>query len=62
VRRVFVSDEWEQAAEALLAQYADHPFSYVDATSFIAMRRLGLAEAFTYDHHFLVSGFRLVGA
>ena len=62
VERVFVPEEWEVEAERLLAQYADQDFSYVDATSFIAMRRLGLTSAFAFDHHFTVAGFHLVNA
>ena len=62
VERVFVEAEWETAAEELLAQYGDQDFSYVDATSFVAMRRLALVEAFAFDHHFAVAGFRVVEA
>jgi len=57
VERVFVQLEWEEAAEELLAAFDDQPFSYVDATSFVAMRRLGLREAFAYDRHFATAGF-----
>jgi uncharacterized protein len=60
--RAFVPEAWEEAAEALLGQYADQDFSYVDATSFVTMRRLSLTEAFAFDHHFAVAGFALVGA
>ena len=60
-RRVFVPESWEEAADDLLAQYSDQEFSYVDATSFIAMRRLALSEAFTFDYHFTTAGFALVG-
>lgn len=59
--RVFVPEEWEEAAERLLTQYRDHPFSYVDATSFVAMQRLGLQQALAFDHHFAILGFALVG-
>jgi len=60
-RRVQVTEDWEGAAEELLAQYEDQTFSYVDATSFIAMRRLRLTTAFAFDHHFVVAGFELFG-
>jgi predicted nucleic acid-binding protein len=60
VERVFVPESWEEAAEDLLAQYQDQDFSYVDAVSFISMRRLGIEEAFAFDHHFAVAGFRVV--
>jgi uncharacterized protein len=59
-RRVFVTEAWEEAAEELLNRYADHEFSYVDATSFIAMNRLGLSEAFAFDRHFAIAGFRVL--
>ncbi|MBI2756235.1 MAG: PIN domain-containing protein [Chloroflexi bacterium] len=58
-RRVFVEEAWEAEAERLLDRYADQDFSYVDATSFVTMRRLGIEEAFAGDHHFEVAGFRL---
>jgi uncharacterized protein len=56
-QRVFVSESWEEAAEDLLLQYGDQDFSYVDATSFIAMRRLGLEQVFCFDRHFATVGF-----
>jgi predicted nucleic acid-binding protein len=59
--RVFVPDTWESQAESLLSQYADHDFSYVDATSFITMRHHSHGVAFTFDHHFAVAGFSLIG-
>lgn len=61
VRRVQVAEAWEVEAELLLAQYHDQRFSYVDATSFVTMRHLGLAEALTFDSDFLIAGFTLVG-
>jgi predicted nucleic acid-binding protein len=61
VRRVFVPEVWEEEAERLLEQYADQPFSYVDATSFMAMRRLGIEKAFAFDRDFLIAGFTLMG-
>ena len=60
-RRIFVQETWEREAEDLLVQYEDQDFSYVDATSFVVMRRMGLREAFTFDHHFHTLGFNVVG-
>ena len=57
LHRVYVPEEWEQAAELLLEQYRDHVFSYVDATSFITMQRLGIDEAFAFDQDFVIAGF-----
>jgi predicted nucleic acid-binding protein len=61
VRRVRVSAEWEEEAERLLAQYQDQQFSYVDATSFVTMRRLGIQEALAFDRDFVIAGFTLLG-
>lgn len=60
-QRVFVSEAWEVAAEELLFQYDDQDVSYVDATSFVVMRQLGLRGAFTFDRHFRIFGFTLIG-
>ena len=60
VQRVFVPEPWEEAAEDLLRHYRDQDFSYVDATSFVAMRRLKLQEAFAFDNHFATLGFTLI--
>jgi predicted nucleic acid-binding protein len=38
-----------------------HKLSAVDATSFVIMRRARIGLAFTFDRHFSVVGFRLVG-
>jgi predicted nucleic acid-binding protein len=59
VRRVQVSTSWEDEAEQLLAQYHDQRFSYVDATSFVTMRHLGVREALTFDSDFVIAGFTI---
>ena len=38
-----------------------HKLSAVDASSFAIMRRARIGLAYTFDHHFAVVGFRLVG-
>jgi predicted nucleic acid-binding protein len=38
-----------------------HKLSPVDATSFAIMKRARIRLAFTFDHHFAVVGFRMVG-
>jgi hypothetical protein len=60
IRRIHVSPGQEQEAERLLEQFADQDFSYVDATSFVVMSKLGLREAFAFDHHFAVAGFSML--
>ena len=37
-----------------------HKLSAVDATSFVIMKRAEIRLAFTFDHHFAVTGFRIV--
>lgn len=61
VRRIGVPEGWEEAAEQLLERYADQAFSYVDALSFVAMRKLGIQEALSFDRDFAVAGFTLLG-
>ena len=41
----------------LLRQTPDKAWSWVDASSFVVMRRRGITEAFTSDHHFSQAGF-----
>ncbi len=38
-----------------------HKLSAVDATSFAIMKRVRIRLAYTFDHHFAVVGFRMVG-
>jgi predicted nucleic acid-binding protein len=47
---------WEYFRRARL-----HKPSAVDATSFAIMKRARIRLAYTFDHHFAVVGFRLVG-
>jgi predicted nucleic acid-binding protein len=47
-----ITPEDEERAWEILAQYDDQDFSYVDATSFALMERLGILEVFAFDKHF----------
>ena len=51
-----LEQSWEYFRRADL-----HKLSAVDATSFVIMKRARIRLAFTFDHHFAVVGFRLVG-
>lgn len=55
--RHFITPELETQAYAILRQYRDHDFSFVDATSFAFMRSAGITEAFAFDAHFAAAGF-----
>lgn len=57
LERVFVPEPLEARAFTLLAQYQDHAFSFVDATSFALMRSRRLRYAFAFDAHFATAGF-----
>lgn len=57
LERVFVSEHLERQAYEILAHYSDHPFSYVDATSFALMRETRMRHAFAFDTHFRAAGF-----
>jgi predicted nucleic acid-binding protein len=54
---IFVSEESENRAYAILRQYADQDFSFVDATSFAVMRAARVRHAFAFDQHFAAAGF-----
>jgi len=47
-----VSEEDENKAWQIILRYQDKDFSYVDATSFAVMERLGIRDAFSFDEHF----------
>lgn len=59
--RIFIDHTWEDEAEDILGRFSDQDFSFVDATSFVAMRKLALRTAFAFDHHFQVAGYLLFG-
>ena len=45
------------AAATYFRRHADKPWSFTDCVSFVTMRELRVAEAFTTDHHFTQAGF-----
>jgi len=57
LERLFVSEQLERQGYAILHRYADHPFSFVDATSFALMRQQRMQHAFAFDVHFRIAGF-----
>jgi predicted nucleic acid-binding protein len=60
VERLFVGKEQEARAYRLLRQDADQDFSFVDATSFAAIRAERIRHAFAFDQHFATAGFTRV--
>lgn len=57
LERLFISENLEQRAYEILHRYADHPFSFVDATSFALIRHQRIRHAFAFDSHFATAGF-----
>ncbi len=55
---VWVSKEIEAEAWALFEQFnVDKFWSFTDCVSYVVMQRLGVYEAFAFDHHFEQMGF-----
>lgn len=46
-------ESWE-----MYKRHSDKEWSWVDTISFVVMRREGMTEALTSDHHFTQAGFR----
>ena len=57
LERLFVTEALEREAFQILHRYTEHPFSFVDATSFALMRQERLRYAFAFDAHFTIAGF-----
>jgi hypothetical protein len=49
----------ERAALSYFRKYADQAVSYTDCTSFVLMKQHRIADAFTFDAHFSLAGFRV---
>ncbi|MEW6034201.1 MAG: type II toxin-antitoxin system VapC family toxin [Chloroflexota bacterium] len=60
--RIFVSEQLEAEAYALLERYPNQDFSFVDGTSFVAMKEHGVSDCFAFDRHFEAMGFRMLPA
>ncbi len=57
VRFVRVEEKLEDEAWRWLARRDERPYSFVDATTFVLMRRLRIREALAYDDDFTSAGF-----
>jgi predicted nucleic acid-binding protein len=60
VRFVRVEEKLEDQAWRWLARRDERPYSFVDATTFVLMRRLRIREALAYDDNFTSAGFAQV--
>lgn len=57
VEIVHVDEATDDEAWKLLESRPDKDWSLVDATSFVLMKRFGMTEALTTDHHFVQAQF-----
>lgn len=57
LRTILIDEATHAEAWALLERMTDKEWSFTDAASFVVMKRLGISEAFTSDHHFNQAGF-----
>lgn len=58
IETVWVNEPLHREAVELLMARQDKTYSLCDAVSFLLMRRQGISEALTTDHHFEQEGFR----
>lgn len=54
---VHVEQDVEDEAWRWLARHDERAYSFVDATSFAVMRRLGMQDAYAFDGDFSAAGF-----
>jgi uncharacterized protein len=57
VRVVQVAESHEATALAWLRSHDEREYSFVDATSFVVMRAMGIDRALAYDGDFAAAGF-----
>ncbi len=58
---VVLNDEnLEQKAYAIFKKYTDQDFSITDCVSFAIMKENRIKEAFTFDKHFSIMGFKMI--
>ncbi|MCE0523541.1 MAG: PIN domain-containing protein [Methylacidiphilales bacterium] len=54
-----IDAEVKRTAIPWMEKFADQAVSFVDATSFVLMRRENIRHIFSFDRHFAAAGFRL---
>ena len=60
VETIWVDPELHRSARDALLATGRRRFSFVDWTSFLAMRRLGITTAFAFDADFATQGFEVM--
>jgi len=59
IEMIHVDEELLERGWHYLARHQDKRFSLTDCLSFVVMERMGIATAFTVDHHFEQAGFQI---
>lgn len=57
VKVIYIEQSLDDEAWNLLEARLDKEWSLVDASSFVVMKRYGITEALTTDHHCIQAGF-----
>lgn len=57
-----VSEDLEHEAFRWLRRHDERAYSFVDATSFLLMKKMKIREALAFDEDFTVAGFRVLRA
>jgi predicted nucleic acid-binding protein len=60
IKILHVDQDFDSEAWKLLEARLDKEWSLVDASSFVVMRRYGMTQALTSDHHFAQAGFTCI--
>jgi uncharacterized protein len=55
---IHVNEELFYEAWDYFEKYKDKRYSLTDCVSFVLMKRIGIAEALTFDKHFVQAGFK----
>lgn len=54
---IYIDQELEEESWKFFKKYSDKNFSFTDCTNFTIMKKFGIKEAFSSDHHFEQAGF-----
>lgn len=57
---VEIDKELSEEAWEMYSTRTDKEWSFTDCTSFVVMKKYGIRDAFTNDHHFEQSGFEVL--
>ena len=58
---IYTGREDELEAIRYFRKFSDHQVSFTDCISFAIMKRHRIRTAFTFDRHFMLAGFQMIG-